>query len=596
VRRALRPDLELTVFAILFNRDRRRVDLADETGHLHAKNVGRGGHVAFVRSKSGPSTVGIEASESASLGERYWIVGRIRLDAREALKARLAVRLGGADVSDALLCLHAYAAWGERFVDFLAGDFSFALLDDEEGRLVCVRDQLGVRSLFHASVGETQLVSDSLDWIASRPGIGDALDEHWIADFLATGFCVDFERTVYRDIHRLAPAHVLAISGASVTTRRYWRLEIAEPVYCRDSRSYSERFRELLSRAVADRLPPGKVGISMSGGLDSTGLAAAAVDATGDPSRVVGQCTHFESLMPDDEPHFSSLAARKLGIDLKLLAIDSTIYDPLWRTRSIALPEPSPTILNAHYDHGISRGMGARASVWFYGEGPDNALTLERDAYFSWLAGRREWKRLASALFQYARVKGVGGWSKTLRRHTQRQIPGLPSSDVPAWIDRGLAERTGLAERLRIAEGSKEPRHPWHPRAMASFNSAIWQRVLGDLELEEAGADFEWRHPYLDLRVLEFMLSVPPVPWGWEKHLLREAMRGRLPTEILERKKTPLVGSPMALAIGTQGLPDLARAGQLAEYVDVSALTAADPSQVVYAHALDHWLATHGGR
>ncbi len=584
------------MFAVLFSLDRRRVDLADETRALHVETVGRAGHVVFARSKSGPSAVGIEASNSASLGERYWIVGRIRLDAREALKARLATQLGGADVSDALLCLHAYAALGERFVDVLSGDFSFALWDDEDGRLVCVRDQLGVRSLFHASAGETWFVSDSLDWIASRPGVGDALDEHWIADFLTAGFCVDFERTVYRDIHRVAPAHVLALSSSGGTTRRYWRLALAEPVYRQDPRSYGECFRELLSRAVADRLPPGKVGISMSGGLDSTSLAAAAVDATGDPSRVVGQCTHFESLMPDDEPHFSSLAARKLGIDLQLLAIDSFIYDPLWRTRAIALPEPSPAILNAHFNRGVSRGMGARASVWFYGEGPDNALTLERDAYFSWLAGRHEWARLASAFFQYARVKGVGGWMKTLRRHTQRQTPGSPSGDVPAWVDRGLAERTGLAERLRIAGGSKEPRHPWHPRAMASFTSAIWQRLLWNLALEETGADFEWRHPYLDLRVLQFMLSVPPVPWGWEKHLLREAMRGRLPPEILARKKTPLVGMPLMLAISAQGLPDLVRTARLAEYIDVSVLAAADPGKIVNVHALDHWLETHGGR
>jgi len=584
------------VFSVLLDRERSRVDLANGTGLPHVEIVGRGGHVAFARSKSGPLTVGIEASEIASLGERYWIVGRIRLDAREALKARLAARLDGVDVSDALLCLHAYSAWGERFVDFLAGDFSFALWDDGEDRLVCVRDQLGVRSLFHASAGETWFVSDSLDWIASRPGIGDALDEYWIADFLATGFCIDFERTVYRDIHRLEPAHTLAISLSGVTTRRYWRLEIAEPLYCRESRSYGERFRELLSRAVVDRLPPGKVGISMSGGLDSTSLAAVAVDATGDPSSVVAQCNHFESLMADDEWHFSSLAARKLGIDLKLLAIDSTIYDPLWRTRSITRPEPTLTILNAHFDHEVACGMGARASVWFHGEGPDNALTLERDAYFSWLARRREWKRLAGALFQYARVKGVDGWMKTLRRHTRLQTPGFPSSGVPAWVDRGLAERTGLAERRRIAGGSKEPRHPWHPMAMASFTSAIWQSLLWDLGLEETGADFEWRHPYLDLRVLQFMLSVPPVPWGWEKHLLREAMRGRLPTEILERKKTPLVGMPLTLAISAQGLPDLARTGRLAAYVDVSALAAADPGKIVNVHALDHWLGTHGGR
>ncbi len=561
--------------------------------------------MAFAWSTLQPSP---EKSSIASLGDRYWIVGRIRLDARRALQARLAARLDGADVSDALLCLHAYAAWGEGFVDFLAGDFSFALWDDERDRLVCARDQLGVRSLFHATAGESWLVSDSLGWIASRPSLGHELDDCWIADFLTSGFCVDFERTIYRDIHRLAPAHILAVSDSGVTTRRYWRLEIAEPIYYGHSRVYGERFRELVSQAISDRLPAGRVGIAMSGGLDSTALAALSVETTGDPSHVVAECYHFETLMDDEEKHYSSLAARHIGIDLRLRAIDDRAYDPQWRARSIVLPEPSLAILNAHNDRLFSTAMAADASVWFYGEGPDNALLLERDAYFSWLAGRRDWAKLATAFFQYAVAKGGGGWFTTLQRRTRRRGPMLARDEAPAWMDRDLAERVNLSQRLHVAAYSREPLHPWHPRAMASFNSAIWQKVLGELDGGESGMPFAWRHPYLDLRVLDFMLSVPPVPWGWEKRLLRQSMRGRLPAAILHRKKAALAKSPILQTIAREGLPRLARQDRLGRYVDLDKLPVgdfgdagqwADPLQVMAVHALDHWLETHdsfGGR
>ncbi len=94
--------------------------------------------------------------------------------------------------------------------------------------------------------------------------------------------------------------------------------------------------------------------------------------------------------------------------------------------------------------------------------------------------------------------------------------------------------------------------------AFASFTSPIWQAYFDDHAFEEALGGFEWRYPYLlDLRVLEFMLSAPPVPWGWKKRLVREAMRGRLPAEVLARKKTPLTCYPEVATMRALGLPAL---------------------------------------
>ena len=102
----------------------------------------------------------------ACLADRFWLAGRLRLDRRRALRDRLAA---AGKASDADLCLQAYAEWGERFVDEIAGDFCFVLWDASRKELLGVRDQLGVRSLFHATAGGRHFVSDSLSWMASRP-------------------------------------------------------------------------------------------------------------------------------------------------------------------------------------------------------------------------------------------------------------------------------------------------------------------------------------------------------------------------------------------------------------------------------------------
>lgn len=573
------------VFAALLNArdepiDPRRVPAGFEI-------VGRARRAAFSAGARGTS---------ATLAGRYWIAGRIRLDARDDLRARLGP--AGASASEAVLCLMAYAKWGESFTDFLAGDFAFVLWDDAAQCLLGVRDQMGVHALFHSRTADAWLVGDSLDWLAGQVSTSDALDDDWIADFLVLGVPREFERTIYRDIKRLAPAHLMKLGEGGLSLRRYWRLDVPEPVYLRGAEAYCERFRELLSRAVADRLPAGRVGIAMSGGLDSTTLAATAVEVTGDPSRIVAECQHYERLTHIREDHYATLAARHLGIEVRIRLADDIAYDPLWRARELRSPEPMTALVNAHHVQRVACEMGAAASVWLDGEGPDNALVLERDAYLGWLRRQRSWRRLAQALIEYSMAKGLAGWMQTIGRHTGlKREPGLqPFDTLPRWLRRDFAERPALPERHDSFASEGDTSHPWHPASIGSFTSPIWQSHFDVREFEGVLGGFEWRYPYLDLRVLEFMLSVPPVPWGWRKRLIREAMRGRLPREVLARRKTPLDCYPEVATIREVGLPALPEGHRIDRYVDprlLPGLGASDPELAtsLNAHALDHWLA-----
>ncbi len=513
------------------------------------------------------------------------IAGSIRLDGREELIAALG--LADKSIGDAALCLHAWRHWGDSFVERLAGDFAFALWDEARQRLLLVRDQLGVRSLFYARIGTAWVVSDSLDGIAGRPGFDKRLDETWIADFLATGHNLDAWRTVYAAAKRLPPGHCAALTRDGESVHRYWRLTVAEPLFLRDGRAYGERLRELTKAAIRDRAPTGTLGISMSGGLDSTTLAALSVEALGDAARVTARCTHFETLMADDEPYFAGLAAESLGISLGFDKADAA-YDPQWRERGIRTPEPTPLIVNAYREHALARSMAAEASVWLYGEGPDNALAFEREAYLGWLLRTGRWARAASALWRYVGLK--------LEEREPRPQPSLAPppvlSALPRWLRPDFVERTGLRERVRAFESPPHD-HPWHPRAIASFGTPVWQSLFGNFDADRVFG-LDWRHPYLDLRVLQFLLSVPPVPWARRKLVMREAMRGRLPAEVLERRKTPLSANALHQALSGIDLPPLAASAALEPWLDPRQLPrrphAADLEALIAVHALDHWL------
>lgn len=513
------------------------------------------------------------------------IAGSVRLDAREDLLAALGI--ADKAVGDAMLCLHAYRSWGDGFVERLAGDFAFALWDGARRKLLLVRDQLGIRSLFYVRIGTAWVVSDSLDHLIARPGVDRRLDETWIADFLATGHSLEAWRTVYAALKRLPPGHCAALTREGESVRRYWRLTVDEPLFLRDGRAYGERLRELTKRAIRDRAPAGRLGISMSGGLDSTTLAALSVEALGDAARVTARCAHFETLMADDEPHFAGLVAQSLGIELGFDKADAA-YDPQWRARGIRTAEPTVTIVNAHREQALARSMAAEAAVWFFGEGPDNALAFEREAYLGWLMRTGRWRRLAMALWHYAAVKlGERGQPPSSR------VAPAASSKLPAWLRPDFVERTGLRERVEAFQAPPPHGHPWHPRAIGSFGTPVWQSLLGNLEADRAlGVD--WRHPYLDLRVLQFLLSVPPVPWARRKLVMREAMRGRLPREVLERRKTPLAANALHQALSGVDLPPLASSAALDPWLDPGRVPrrphAADLEPAVAAHALDHWL------
>jgi asparagine synthase (glutamine-hydrolysing) len=168
----------------------------------------------------------------------------------------------------------------------------------------------------------------------------------------------------------------------------------------------------------------------------------------------------------------------------------------------------------------------------------DALMNEPANDYFVSAARGLRLKDLMSGLAWYVknqkRVPGFG------IRGLARRVLGrkAAASFYPEWIDESFAKRTNLRER------SKETLSIEGSSALRALASKVWPSLLEGYDAGATKLRLEVRHPFVDLRVVEFLLAIPTVPWCVEKHILRAAMQLQLPASVLNRRKTPLAGDP----------------------------------------------------
>ena len=534
-----------------------------------------------------------------SLDTKVWIVADARVDAQRDLIAKLGARgqAVGAGVRDVELILRAYLAWGEDCVEYLLGDFSFGIWDGPRRRLFCARDHLGVRPFFFSRVGQCVVFSNTLDTVLFHPAVPGRLNDLFIADFLLFGSSQETDTTVYAGISRLAAAHTAVFSPEGTAIKRYWTLPIDEPVYFRRDSDYVDRFKDLVFTAVEDRLRANRFAILMSGGVDSPSLAAVAttlLKKRGGDFEFRAFHHGFEGY--GKETDYAELAARHLNIPIQVsFGSYKDSVDPDWGGTHYHTPEPaeSPLNLRGHFDR--FKEIGAYSRVLLYGEGPDNALSYEWRPYLLYLMGHRRFGRLlndvCSHILHHRRFPLVG----TIPRMIRERLKPSPMDSFPPWLNADFETRSKLRSRWE-ARQEKVPqiRHPLRPVAYQSFTGPLWPLVFEEYDSQNTLAPLETRHPYVDLRLLRFMLSVPAIPWCRIKYLLRRAMRGMLPEQILWRTKTVFPWEPPGDLTRHLGFAVFAPDRLAASYMALDRV----PKKVapkrlrfeVRPHALNYWL------
>ncbi len=541
-----------------------------------AQEIWIDGHVGFGHALLKTTDESEHERQPFTLDGRTWIVADARVDARHDLVPQLKAH-GHEDVSpdatDVEFILRAWQTWEENCVEHLLGDFAFAIWDAPKRSLFCARDHLGVKPFFYAHLGQKLIFSSSLDCIRQHPAVSDRLNDLAIADFLLFDLNQDLAATSFADIQRLPPAHSAKWSTTSAQLRRYWTLPIDEPLYFRKSEDYVDRFRELLDQAVSDRLRTRKIGVMMSGGLDSPTLAATAnklLRARSPDSEVRAFTSVLDGVIDSNERYYAGLVAEHLGIPIHYFDRSKNLIDPHWEEAGVRTPEPVQDPTNLILEQKEYREMAAYSRISFYGEGPDNALRHEWQAYLSDLVRQGHFGRLVKSacdlLIRSRRIPFLGRIRQSIAMQSQAQPE---KAQFPEWLNQELVSRLNLRQRREYIERSwTEPNpHRLRPLAYRSFEGLLWDRLFAQSDAEITGAAAEIRHPFVDLRLLRYLLAVPAVPWCDQKHILRRAMLGVLPLPVLRRSKSPLVGTPQWEGTLRSGPSPMRPVGELEKYV-----------------------------
>ncbi|OLP18627.1 hypothetical protein BST81_10100 [Leptolyngbya sp. 'hensonii'] len=535
-----------------------------------------------------------EAAEQypLTLDGQVWMVADARIDGRSDLIRRLqaAGQQVPAGVPDGELILRAYQVWQQDCLSYLLGDFAFAIWDQPRQRLFCARDHFGVKPFYYACSQEWLIVSNTLNCIRVHPAVSSTFYEPAIADFLLSGTLQDPATTIFADIRRLPAAHGLTWSEGQLTVQPYWTLPREGYLRYRHPMDYVEQFRELLEQAVSDRLRTDRVGLLMSGGLDSSSIAAVAKQMLSQQSAEFDLRAYtavYDQLIPDQERYYASLVAAALQIPIQYQVGEAYPLFHRWDQPELFQPEPllSPTLALTIDQY---RQVAAHSRVALSGHGGDPVF-FPSGTYFLDQLRAGQIGSLVTEIGQYVTLMGrfppLG-----IRTQLRRWLgpAGEPAFPYPDWLHPDFEARLQLRERWRSlvtpATGEKSIRAD----AYRLLTEVSWSFLFESFDPDRTGVPLEVRHPYFDLRLMEYLLSIPPIPWFIHKALLRIAMGELLPETICKRPKTHLAGDPIAVmlerSIG-QNLPSLELPAILAEYLDRDRL----PRVTVGGKSIGHW-------
>lgn len=519
-------------------------------------------------------------------------VGDVRLDARADLLAALgaAAPPAGPAATHLALLLAAYAAWGEAAFGRLRGDFSFVLYDARRRAAFAVRDGLGVRPLYVADVAGATIVANVLDAVRAHPDVPTGLNPAAVASFLACGVNVDSVTTTFAGIGRLAPGTYRAMGPGVPTARttRHWSIPDPAPLRLRRAADYVERYRHLLGEAVADRVDPAGTAVMLSGGIDSTSMAATARRVRPD-ARLVALTMRTTNVESPVEMELATSVARRLGIPHVREETPSAARPAELRRTPEPLDEPE---LAGHCAR--LSGLASAAGVVLEGEDGD---ALFRPAGLATMLRREPallvlW-RIAAYTVRHGRHPYLGFW--IARRLGLR--PGDTPPGPPAWLHQSA--RALVPHDTATVRG-----HRARPEAAASLSAPVWQALHASSDRAYHGAAVEFRWPFLDARLLEFVFAIPSVPWCQRKHLARVAFAPDLPHEVIVRPKTTVSGYFEAMVREWQertGAPAPELDARTLEFVDpvalAGALRDADAETVMAAWRVlefDHWVREAG--
>lgn len=461
--------------------------------------------------------------------------------------------------SDTEVILHSYEEWGDDCFRRFNGMWAFALLDIKNRSLICSRDRFGVKPFYYYKDENVFVFSSEIKALLRHPRVEKAPNDSAIFNYLASGYgYMDIsDGTFFKGIKQLKPAHYIKLSlkDGKFLQNRYWDLDpLKRAVYQKEQdvyRTFLDLFRDSIRLRLRSDVP---LGVSLSGGLDSSSIACVAQGLLGDR-----KIETFSSCFEDrdfDERQFIRPVLEKTGAKPHFVLTEperlfDTIEEIIWHQE-----EPYSTLSIFPQWHVMKLAHEKGVKVLLSGQGGDETLGGYHKYYFYLFAdliNSFKWKEARSEIAAYKGLKGNGAdvarpvfriiasyMTPYFLKANMRQMSG---KETPSFLNKDFAStHYGRISTERRFAGILNN---------DLYNALKISPLPSLLHIDDRSSmahSVESRSPFLDYRLVEYLFSLGPeykIRNGQTKYILREALKGILPEEVRTRRDKMGFATPL---------------------------------------------------
>ena len=432
--------------------------------------------------------------------------------------------------SDTEVVLKAYVEYREKCVDMFNGIFAFAVWEHETRRLFVARDRMGVKPLFYSMTKSGFVFASEIKALLEHSEIEPAIDTRSLAEIMIIGPGRTPGCGVFKGLSEIRPAHYAYYDETGLTIHRYWNVEAHE--HSDSFEQTAEKVRYLVTDSIKRQLVSDvPLCTFLSGGLDSSLISS----VTNGEFKKSGEVLHTFSVdykdnekyfkkskfQPNSDPEFIRIMEKYLGGVHHRIVIDTD------------------ELVNALYCAVDARDLPGMADV-------DASMLLLCKAI-------KEQGTVALSGECADEIFGGYPWYRDKTIRSSEGFPWAQSTDYRmSFLNDEFAEKIDgseyVYERYKLTADSAPLYNKMNVDDMKTAQmmklNLDWfmQTLLDRKDRMSMYSSLEVRVPFCDHRIVEYLYNVP---WamkdhnGYEKGLLREAMRGYLPDEVLWRKKSP---------------------------------------------------------
>lgn len=431
--------------------------------------------------------------------------------------------------SDTEVLLTAYMCWGTKCVEKLNGIFAFALYDEKLQQVLLVRDPLGVKPFFYSIQDTTLIFGSEIKAVLAHPAVSPTLDSEGLTEIFGLGPAVKPGSAVFREINELPPAHMAIINQKDMLVKEYWTLKAEENHETLEEAT--EHLQHLLIDAIERQLV-GDVPLCtfLSGGLDSSAISAIAAAFYKQKGKIL---TTYSLDYEDNDKFFKASLYQPTSDQYWALQMAEFIHSN-HRTYTIKHDELAHTLKDAVLARDLPGMADIDSSLFLFCKEirKDFVVALSGECADEVFGGYPWYTR------PELRNLTTFPWSNFVRSRRQLLSPEFASLPLEEIVQTNYERSLKLVPKLDHESFDRQ-----RTREIFYLNIKWFMvNLLNRKDRMSMSNSLEVRVPFADYRLIEYAFNLPDEYLfyeGREKGLLRKALHGILPEEIIYRKKSP---------------------------------------------------------